>query len=246
MYFAFAGGGSFGNEYGGAQEVAVGPPGKGIVGLRAPVNPYVSPVSRSVCAMLAGNEVALGLVQTQTGKVRGLRTLALRRLQRILLEIVGRNEEVVIVLREVAQARRAADAPVVAATFVGGVVVGVDFRALIVLAQDEVDDAADGVGAVDSGRAILQHFDAFDRRSRDSRQIDALAAGKCIGRETPSVHQYQSALAAEAAERRGSKPDQGASYAFGLVERSKGLIGADPLEQLLHRLHAAVDQSPRG
>ena len=33
---------------------------------------------------------------------------------------------------------------------------------------DEVDDAADGVGAVDRRGAILQHLDAIDRRQGDA------------------------------------------------------------------------------
>jgi hypothetical protein len=41
---------------------------------------------------------------------------------------------------------------------------GFGFQALVVLLQDEVDHAADRVGTVDRGGAVLQHFDALDRR----------------------------------------------------------------------------------
>ena len=42
---------------------------------------------------------------------------------------------------------------------------------LVVLTHDEVDHAADCIATVDRGRAVLQYFDALDRRERDKREV---------------------------------------------------------------------------
>src|SRR5690606_27998595 len=54
-------------------------------------------------------------------------------------------------------------------------VVDVGFRAVEVLAGDEVDHARDGVGAVDRGRTVLQDLDPLDHGRGDGVQVDAAA-----------------------------------------------------------------------
>ena len=75
----------------------------------------------------------------------------------------------------------------------GDAVVQAELDALEILAQDEVDHAADGVGAVHGGGAFGQHVDAVDhvrRQHVDVRVDHALA-----------VHQHQRAIDAQAAQR---------------------------------------------
>ncbi|MCW1776788.1 hypothetical protein NB693_20440 [Pantoea ananatis] len=74
----------------------------------------------------------------------------------------------------------------------GLAVVGRDFAALEVLAQDEVDHAADGVGAVHRRGADLQHFDVVDHVGRDRVDVVVLDA--------VAVDQDQRALLAQAAQ----------------------------------------------
>ncbi|MNV05596.1 hypothetical protein D3C71_959390 [compost metagenome] len=69
-----------------------------------------------------------------------------------------------------------------------------DFRAFEVGAQDDVDHAGDGVGAVDRRGAILQHFDALDQRGRDGGHVGE--AGQARG-PTLAVDQHQGALLAQ-------------------------------------------------
>ena len=50
-----------------------------------------------------------------------------------------------------------------------------DAETLIVLPKDEIDNAADGIGAVDCGRPFLEHLDTVDRGERDLIDVDGRA-----------------------------------------------------------------------
>ena len=67
---------------------------------------------------------------------------------------------------------------------------GTQFRTLIVLAGDDVDDARDRVGAVDGRGTVLEHFDPLDDRSGDRVEIHRAAERR---HPAPAIHQYQRA-----------------------------------------------------
>ena len=110
-----------------------------------------------------------------------------------------RAERVPAVLFQVAGAEQEAAALDVAATGLGVVDEGRDLRALEVAPGDEVDHAADGVGAVDRRCTIAQHFDAFDRGERDRIQVDC-AALEAMRRHAAPVQQHQRRVGALAAQ----------------------------------------------
>ena len=65
----------------------------------------------------------------------------------------------------------------------------------------DVDDAGDGIGAVDRGGAVAQHFDRVDHRDRDVVQIDRVDRALIVGeREADAVDQDQGAFRAEVAQ----------------------------------------------
>src|SRR5690606_12977876 len=78
----------------------------------------------------------------------------------------------------------------IAAPVLGDVGAGGRRQALELAAGDEVDHAADGVGAVDGGRAVAQHLDAVDRGERNRVQVHHLA-GKAVRGDAAPVEQYQ-------------------------------------------------------
>ncbi len=64
------------------------------------------------------------------------------------------------------------------------------FRAVEFGTQDDVDDAADGVGAVDGGRTVGDYFNAVDRGQRDHGDIDK-ASVAIAGRHSMTVDQHE-------------------------------------------------------
>ncbi len=86
-----------------------------------------------------------------------------------------------------------AEALALAVILVADTVVQRQLGALIILAQDEVDDARDRVGAVDRRCTVGQHFDAFDRSG--GNRVD-VAIGDAL-----AVDQDQRTVGTEAAQR---------------------------------------------
>ena len=78
--------------------------------------------------------------------------------------------------------------------------------ALHVRARDEVDDAADRIGAVHRGCAVLQNLDALDRRERNRVEVHARAVEGVV-RDPAPVEQHERACVARgrAATRRRSR-----------------------------------------
>jgi hypothetical protein len=149
-------------------------------------------------------------------------------------------------------ARREQDVRAVALPAVGdvGVVIAVgvldvavravDLHPLEALAGDEVDDARDRVGAVRGGGAVLQHFDALDRRSR--KQVDVDTGTDCgIRRHAAAVEQHERAQCAEAAQVdvRRARRLTGAEL-VGIAEHT--LRSRQRLDQLDHRRRALLLQ----
>ncbi len=74
------------------------------------------------------------------------------------------------------------------------------------LAQDHVDHARHGVGAVDRGRAVLQHLDALDRVERELREVGirrVAVVGQAEVREPAAVDEHEGVVGTQAAQRHG-------------------------------------------
>ena len=106
-------------------------------------------------------------------------------------------------LRTLAAAAKAqVDAAGIAALEVVVAVLHLDVATFGTLLGDDVDHAGDGVGAVDRGRAVFQHFNAFDNRQRNGVQVHRGTHARAGGFIDPAdaIHQYQYALGAEMAQ----------------------------------------------
>ena len=94
--------------------------------------------------------------------------------------------------------------------------------ALVVLLQDQVEHARDRIRAVDRGGAVLEVFDALDRRGRDAVEVEhglrraAGAIGQRVGDGAAAVDQRQHAVRSKAARIDGRGPRD---------ERARGELG---------------------
>ena len=133
--------------------------------------------------------------------------------------------------------------------FVGGAVpVGNDLAGLCAELQaaeallgDQVDHAADGVGAVDGGSAVLQNLHPLDDAAGQGVEIHRArhAGGRGPGDPAPPVHQHQGALGAEVAQRQLHRPGADAGPVLGKAEVARhieaGVDGGAGDGQLLQR-----------
>src|SRR5439155_17445184 len=94
------------------------------------------------------------------------------------LPVIEAHRRVVAIVGEVTETDQAIGAPTAAAGMLGDVGVAGGLSPLVVLAQDEIDDAADRIAAVDGGRAVLQDLDALDGRDGDVIDVDRGAVGE--------------------------------------------------------------------
>src|SRR5688572_23134098 len=155
---------------------------------------------------MARERVARDANQTLIDVDAAVREVAVDAVERLVLAVVGVEEDVVLVLCEVAEADGTRRVPLLAATAARGrAVVHGRFRAAEILSQDEVDDAADGVASVDGRRAVLQYLHALDRRERNRVEVDAVDPLQLTrrGGYPLAVDQDQRVLSAEAAQARG-------------------------------------------
>ena len=126
-------------------------------------------------------------------------------LQHAIDRVVGYVDRDVaaVVLAEVhAPQRIAVDALVVA--LAGNAEVATDFGAFVVLLEDQVDDAGDGIGAIGRGAADGKVLDALDHRGRHHVEVDldtrcarAEDRRRVAGDEAATIDQGQGAVAAQ-------------------------------------------------
>ena len=117
---------------------------------------------------------------------------------------VDRDERVVPVLREVADARGDRAAELLAVALVRRAARRGGRDAGVLLAQDDVDHARDRVGAVDRGCAVLQDLDALDGVERHLVQVDErplAVVGQPVDGEPAAVDQHERVVRAEPAQR---------------------------------------------
>lgn len=82
---------------------------------------------------------------------------------------------------------------------VGHAVLGVGLKSRHALAGDEIDDAADGVRAVDGGAAVRHHFHALDHAGRDDGRIH-IGLQDAGADQAMAVQQHQGRRAARRAQ----------------------------------------------
>jgi hypothetical protein len=124
------------------------------------------------------------------------------------------------------------------------------FRSMpcVVLARDEVDHAADRVGAVERRGAVLQHLDALDRGGRDVVQVDAgVVAGRSEVGQAAAVQQHQRGRGADAAQVGALRPRWPEVPSVMLAPSVIGAgVGADVLDQFSPRWWRPSSRCPRG
>ncbi len=143
----------------------------------------------------------------------------------VVLVVVDPGNDAALVRGLAEQRRPALTGPIAG---IGDTVIGAELGALVVLAHDEVDDAADGVGTVHRGRAVLQHFDSLDHGRRNRVDVRC-ALGRILHHAVP-VDQDQGALDAEAAQR-----NRGGAVTTTIVDLRVGGLAGDR-RSLLHQI----------
>ncbi len=111
-----------------------------------------------------------------------------------------------VILGGISERQSTIDMAVAKFTLMVSAVIHPSFRATVILAQDNVDYAGDGVRSVNRGGAALQHFNTFDGRQRDGIQIKELRLtniGIGVGRRgnAPPIHQHQRRLRTQTSQR---------------------------------------------
>ncbi len=108
--------------------------------------------------------------------------------------------------------------------------IGIGLGAVEIAAQNDVDHAGDGVGAVQNRSAILEHVNAFHSSGRDRGEVHRTAqAGPA--HPTSPIHQHQRALRAKVAQ-----IDQRLPVAtIVVIAVQRRAIGADVLDDVAYR-----------
>ena len=142
-------------------------------------------------------------------------------LQPVVVPQVHGGRDVGAAVEEVA-APDGGDGGLLAVAVLRQAVVDVDFEPLVVVAQDEVDDAGDCIGAVDGRGAARQHIDPFDQRHRHRADVDRGGAVQATD-VAAAVDQHERSFGPESAQ---------AENARAVAEaRTDGLLGRHRLQQ---------------
>nr|GEU28417.1 hypothetical protein [Tanacetum cinerariifolium] len=132
---------------------------------------------------------------------RAAREIAVGRFQARLVVVTCRQHDVVAVFFQVAKAEGGADIVAAAGAALARLApVAFDGAALQIFLQNEVDDASDGVRAVQGRSAVGQDLDAFNRAHRNGVQVDRGA--RALRRDAAAVQQHQRVFLADAMDRR--------------------------------------------
>ena len=123
-------------------------------------------------------------------RLEGVDEVALVAAQLAVIAHRHRGHDVPAVLVDITDAARGRAAVDGAAAQFGDVGETAEVKPLEIILEDEVDDAADGIGAVDRRRAVLEHFDALDGGHGDLVDVDR-AAVEAVGRDSSTVQQHE-------------------------------------------------------
>ena len=199
--------------------------------------------SRTACGGDVGVGRARGVHGQTARRLVAVVEVALVATQAVLLAVTQAGHDVEPRGLQAACAKKHAAVVDVAATGFGHVHRAADFKAGVVLAQDEIHDATDGVGAVDGRSAVFQDLDAVNGCKRDGVQVHRLAV-QTVWRHAPTVEQDQGVLRAQATQgnaRRAivggsARVDRAVEKVTALVADhvvNTGAVGGQGLHQLL-------------
>ena len=104
--------------------------------------------------------------------------------------------------------------------------------AVVVLPQNEVDDARDRITAVDTGGAVTQDFNPIHRRQGYRVDVNGRSVRRKVG-EPPTIDQHEGALRAQTAQGHGREAVGGNARAFAGVVRTHEARRRERVEQLL-------------
>lgn len=122
----------------------------------------------------------------------------------------------------------------------GDIGTSADRVALIIFAGDEVDYAADGVGAIHRRGPVAQYFHAFDGGKRDRVQIHHLP-GQTVCRHAAAIQQYQGGI--------GSLPPQigtGHTIVAASAGRSNATVGGKTVRSVTGHIQLLQQLFRRG
>ncbi len=198
-------------------------------------------------AIEVGAAEELGIVaiapRTDVAGADPLAVLAIADLDRVGLADVQAEEGIPAVSGQIAGAGGQGRLLRVAIAVTGQAIGATQDGALEVAAQDDVDHAGDGIGAIDCRGAVLEHFHALDGIERNGAQVgeDLLAVvGQAVGGHAAAVQQDQGRARAQAAQRNAGATT-GKAVAEGLGDGA-GAISGQGLQVFGNRgLAGAVD-----
>nr|GEU28061.1 hypothetical protein [Tanacetum cinerariifolium] len=199
---------------------------------------------RAGIEVVAGEGGARGQIEAALGNDAGLGKIALLRSQHIDLVVVEHAEHIVAIGVEVAEAGGEIEAFFIGARFAGRDGLGGDGGGADVTLGDEVDHAADGVGAVDGRGAVAQHFHALERGDGNDVEVDAGAVIRVVG-NAPAVEQHQRLVAAQAAQvgaGLAAGRQAGAVAAHGIAGAKARAVRRDAVQHFLCRGEALLDE----
>ncbi|OEZ46361.1 hypothetical protein JANLI_57040 [Janthinobacterium lividum] len=161
-----------------------------------------------------------------------------------MLVIVEHAKNIVAIGVELAIARRQVDAVLAAALVLWGNDLGGDIRDVDGALRDEIDDAADGVRAVDGRGAVAQHFDPFQGGDGNDVQVDTGAVIRMVG-DAPAIEQHQRLVAAQTAQVGAGLAARGQAAgiaAHGIAAAHARRIRGDPGQHFLGRRQALLGE----
>ena len=174
-------------------------------------------------------------------RLEGVDEVALVAAQLAVIAHRHRAHDVPAVLVDITDtARRRAAVDGAAAQF-GDVRESAEVQPLEIILQDEVDDAADGIGTVDGRRAVLEHFDALDGGHGDLVDVDRTAV-EAVGRDSSTVQQHEGRRRALTAQVGGGRAVVAALGAGHHIRVAREIVEAVAVaDEIADELLGAVD-----
>jgi hypothetical protein len=182
--------------------------------------------------------------EPEVGTVPGARERPLCGLERLVLLVAHRREDVVAVAIDVAESAGGATLPLIAAAAFGDAPEDAGLDAGEIRAQDDVDDAGHRIGSVDRRCAVLQDLDALDRGQRDLVDVDcANRLRRSSRRDAVEKDERRAVAHGRAGSRSRTAPRKPAVHRERIVAAKE--IRGHPRHQLRERGQRRCGRSPR-
>ena len=146
-----------------------------------------------------GDGRAAGVGRDAASRLKGIHEVALAAVEALAVRQGERGRDIPLVPVEVAQTTNDGIAVNIAAAVLGDVERGVGHEALKIAFCDEVDHAADRIGAVDGGGAVFEDFDPLDGGEGNGVEINH-AAVEAVGGDATTVEQNEGGVGTLAAK----------------------------------------------